>query len=146
MKILTRIFGEIEISENQKIFIEEGLFGLEDVQEYVLLNSSENSPFYWLQALDIPDIAFLLVDPTLVVKDYKLSVVEGDLDSINLKDNDDYLLFSIVNLNNDPAKTTANLLGPLVINKENHKAKQVISTNEKYSVRQLLHSEKEEEC
>jgi flagellar assembly factor FliW len=56
------------------------------------------------------------------------------------------LLFSIVNLNNDPAKTTANLLGPLVINKENHKAKQVISTNEKYSVRQLLHSEKEEEC
>ncbi|MEE1289899.1 MAG: flagellar assembly protein FliW [Spirochaetota bacterium] len=146
MKILTRIFGEIEISENQKIFIEEGLFGLEDVQEYVLLNSSEDSPFYWLQALDIPDIAFLLVDPTLVVKDYKLSVVEGDLDSINLKDNDDYLLFSIVNLNNDPAKTTANLLGPLVINKENHKAKQVISTNEKYSVRQLLHSEKEEEC
>ena len=75
-----------------------------------------------------------------------MSVVEGDLDSINLKDNDDYLLFSIVNLNNDPAKTTANLLGPLVINKENHKAKQVISTNEKYSVRQLLHSEKEEEC
>ncbi len=146
MKILTRIFGEIEISENQKIFIEEGLFGLEDVQEYVLLNSSEDSPFYWLQAIDIPDIAFLLVDPTLVVKDYKLSVVEGDLDSINLKDNDDYLLFSIVNLNNDPAKTTANLLGPLVINKENHKAKQVISTNEKYSVRQLLHSEKEEEC
>ena len=146
MKILTRIFGEIELSENQKIFIEEGLFGLEDVQEYVLLNSSEDSPFYWLQALDIPDIAFLLVDPTLVVKDYKLSVVEGDLDSINLKDNDDYLLFSIVNLNNDPAKTTANLLGPLVINKENHKAKQVISTNEKYSVRQLLHSEKEEEC
>ena len=146
MKILTRIFGEIEISENQKIFIEEGLFGLEDVQEYVLLNSSEDSPFYWLQALDIPDIAFLLVDPTLVVKDYKLSVVEGDLDSINLKDNDDYLLFSIVNLNNDPAKTIANLLGPLVINKENHKAKQVISTNEKYSVRQLLHSEKEEEC
>jgi flagellar assembly factor FliW len=146
MKILTRIFGEIEISENQKIFIEEGLFGLEDVQEYVLLNSSEDSPFYWLQALDIPDIAFLLVDPTLVVKDYKLSVVEGDLDSINLKDNDDYLLFSIVNLNNDPAKTTANLLGPLVINKENHKAKQVISTNEKYSVRQLLHSEKEKEC
>ncbi len=146
MKILTRIFGEIEISENQKIFIEEGLFGLEDVQEYVLLNSNEDSPFYWLQALDIPDIAFLLVDPTLVVKDYKLSVVEGDLDSINLKDNDDYLLFSIVNLNNDPAKTTANLLGPLVINKVNHKAKQVISTNEKYSVRQLLHSEKEEEC
>ena len=146
MKILTRIFGEIEISENQKIFIEEGLFGLEDVQEYVLLNSSEDSPFYWLQALDIPDIAFLLVDPTLVVKDYKLSVVEGDLDSINLKDNDDYLLFSIVNLNNDPAKTTANLLGPLVINKENHKAKQVISTNEKYSVRQPLHSEKEGAC
>ena len=61
MKILTRIFGEIEISENQKIFIEEGLFGLEDVQEYVLLNSSEDSPFYWLQALDIPDIAFLVV-------------------------------------------------------------------------------------
>ncbi len=146
MKILTRVLGEIEVSEKQKIFIEEGLFGLEDVQEYVLLNSSEDSPFYWLQAVEIPEIAFLLVDPTLVMEDYKLSVVEGDLESIGLKDDGDYLLFSIVNLNNDPAKTTANLLGPLVINKENHKAKQVISTNEKYSVRQPLHSEKEGAC
>ena len=119
---------------------------MEDVQEYVLLNSSEDSPFYWLQAVEIPEIAFLLVDPTLVMEDYKLSVVEGDLESIGLKEDGDYLLFSIVNLNNDPAKTTANLLGPLVINKENHKAKQVISTNEKYSVRQPLHSEKEGAC
>lgn len=146
MKVQTRVFGEIEISENQKIFIEEGLFGLEDIQEYILLNSNEDSPFYWLQAMDIPEITFLLVDPTLVVKDYKLSVVEGDLESIGLKENDDYLLFSIVNLNNDPAKTTVNLLGPLVINNKNHKAKQVISTNEKYSVRQPLHSEKEGAC
>ena len=75
MKILTRVLGEIEVSEKQKIFIEEGLFGLEDVQEYVLLNSSEDSPFYWLQAVEIPEIAFLLVDPTLVMEDYKLSVV-----------------------------------------------------------------------
>lgn len=146
MKVQTRIFGEIEISENQKIFIEEGLFGLEDIQEYILLNSNEDSPFYWLQAMNIPEIAFLLVDPTLVVKDYKLSVVEGDLESIGLKESDDYLLFSIVNLNNDPSKTTVNLLGPLVINNKNHKAKQVISTNEQYSVRQPLHSEKEGAC
>lgn len=111
MKVQTRVFGEIEISENQKIFIEEGLFGLEDIQEYILLNSNEDSPFYWLQAMNIPEIAFLLVDPTLVVKDYKLSVVEGDLESIGLKESDDYLLFSIVNLNNDPSKTTVNLLG-----------------------------------
>ena len=26
MKVQTRVFGEIEISENQKIFIEEGLY------------------------------------------------------------------------------------------------------------------------
>lgn len=146
MKVQTRVFGEIEISENQKIFIEEGLFGLEDIQEYILLNSNEDCPFYWLQAMNIPEIAFLLVDPTLVVKDYKLSVVEGDLESIGLKESDDYLLFSIVNLNNDPSKTTVNLLGPLVINNKNHKAKQVISTNEQYSVRQPLHSGKEGAC
>ncbi|MCH5149777.1 MAG: flagellar assembly protein FliW [Spirochaetales bacterium] len=146
MKILTKIFGEIEVSERQRVFIEEGLFGLEDVQEYVLLNSSEDSPFYWLQAEKIPEIAFLLVDPTLVDKDYKLHVVEGDLESIGMDENAEYLLFSIVNLNNDPEKTTANLLGPLVINKGNHRAKQVISTNEKYSVRQPLHTQKEGEC
>lgn len=146
MKILTKIFGEIEVSEKQVVTIKDGLFGFEDVEEYVLLDYEEGSPFYWLQARRIPEIAFLLVNPALIVEDYRLEVDQGDLETLEIESEEDILLFSIVTLNDDPAKTTINLLGPIVINKKTHFAKQMISTNEKYSVRQPLQVEKEAQC
>ena len=146
MKISTKIFGEIEISEKQKIAVKEGLFGFEDVEDYVLLDYEEGSPFYWLQAEHIPEIAFLLIDPNVIVEDYDLAVDKNDLKSIEIEDGDDVLVFTIVTLNDDPSKTTVNLLGPIVINKKTHIAKQLISTNESYSVRQPLQAVKEAKC
>ncbi len=146
MKISTKIFGEIEISEKQRIAVKEGLFGFEDVEDYVILDYEEGSPFYWLQAEHIPEIAFLLIDPNVIIEDYDLAVDKNDLKSLEIEDGDDVLVFTIVTLNDDPSKTTVNLLGPIVINKKTHIAKQLISTNESYSVRQPLQAVKEAKC
>lgn len=146
MKIKTKAFGEIEVSEKQKIEITEGLLGFEDIHEFVLLDFDQGSPFYWLQAEKIPEIAFLVVDPKVIIEDYTLEVDEEDLKSLEIKENDNMIIFSIVTLNDDPAKTTINLLGPIVINKINHRAKQMISLGDRYSVRHPLISQKKEEC
>ncbi len=143
MKIVTKAFGEIEISEKQKITVKDGLLGFEDIHDFVLLDFDEGSPFYWLQAEKIPEIAFLIVDPKLIIEDYKLDVDAHDLDKLEVKNDEDMINFAIVTLNDNPAKTSVNLLGPIVINKVTHQAKQLISLSDKYSVRHPLLSQKE---
>lgn len=146
MKIVTKAFGQIEVSEKQKITINEGLLGFEDIHDFVLLDFEAGSPFYWLQAETIPEIAFLIIDPRLILPEYTLEADPKDLATLEIKEADEMLLFSIVTLHDDPSKTTVNLLGPIIINKKTHLAKQVITLNDAYSVRQPLVPEKEAQC
>jgi flagellar assembly factor FliW len=135
MKIMTKAFGEIEVSEKQRLVFSEGIFGFEDIHEYILIDSNEGSPFFWLQAEKIAEIAFVVIEPTLIVTDYDLKADEKDLSDLEISNKEDMLLLSIVTINEDPNDITVNLLGPLVINKKNHRAKQIISTTDEYSVR-----------
>jgi flagellar assembly factor FliW len=100
-----------------------------------MLDTDAGSPFYWLQALEIPDIAFLVIEPRFVMPDYKLDVDPSDLQELELKQDDDLLCLSIVTIYDNPKNITVNLLGPLAINRMKHNGKQLISMNEKYSVK-----------
>ena len=144
MKVKTKPFGEIEVSEKQLLTFPEGLFGFEDMHNFVMLDTDAGSPFYWLQALDIPDIAFLVIEPRFVMADYSLDVDPSDLDDLELKEEDDLLCLSIVTIYDNPKNITVNLLGPLAVNRKNHKGKQLICSNEKYSVKHPLMSGKGE--
>jgi len=140
MKISTKPYGEIEVNEKQRVRFPEGIIGFKDIHDYFLLDSREG-PFYWLQAQKDPDLAFLLIDPRLFVPDYRLEVPESDLKSIGIKTEDDVLDFAIVTVPDDHAKISANLMGPIVINRKNHTAKQVISTNDDYTVKHYIMEE-----
>jgi len=140
MKICTKPYGEIEVSEKQRVRFPEGIIGFKDIHDYFLLDSREG-PFYWLQAQKDPDLAFLLIDPRLFMPDYRLEVSESDLKSIGIKTEDDILDFAIVTVPDDHAKISANLMGPIVINRKNHTAKQVISTNDDYTVKHYIMEE-----
>lgn len=144
MRIKTKAFGEIEISDKQKLNFVEGILGFEELHEFALLDSPEGGPFYWLQALKVPDIAFVVIDPDLVVNDYQLQVDDKDLEELGIENLEDILVFSIVTIHSDPQNITANLLGPIIINKKNHKAKQIVSLSDNYSVRHPLMSGKGE--
>jgi flagellar assembly factor FliW len=64
MELETKPFGKIEIKERQKIKFPKGILGFEHITEYALLNAKQ-WPFYWLQAIDVPDLAFILIDPKI---------------------------------------------------------------------------------
>lgn len=138
MKIETKAFGEIEISEKQLLYFKDGVLGFEDIHDYVLIDSIDGGPLYWLQAKHIPEIAFVVIDPKIVVNDYQLEADEKELKELDITNPDDILLFSIVTINDDPNNITVNLLGPIVINKKTHQGRQIISTTDKYSVRHPL--------
>ncbi len=137
MKIKTKPYGEIEVNEKQKLCFPEGIIGFEGISYYYLIDSREG-PFYWLQAADYPELAFLLVDPRIFRKDYKLMVKDSDLQALELEMKEDLLDFAIVTVPEDHSKITANLMGPIVINKKTRVAKQVISENEEYTVKHYM--------
>jgi flagellar assembly factor FliW len=137
MKIQTKPYGEIEIDEKQRLLFTEGIIGFEGITKYVLFDSREGI-FYWLQAEDHPELAFLLVNPRIFKEDYKLLVKDADLESINCETKDDLLDFAIVTVPDDHSKISANLMGPIIINKRTKTAKQVISENEEYGVKHYI--------
>lgn len=143
MKIKTKAFGEIEVSEKQRLHFKDGIFGFEDIQNFVLLDGESGSPFYWLQSEEMSEIAFLVIDPKMIVADYKLEIDKEDIRDLEIEKDEDILLFTIITIYDDPEKSTANLLGPLVINRIKHIGKQVISLNDAYSVRHPLLEKKE---
>ena len=147
MKIKTKAFDEIEISDKQKIFFENGILGFEDIHDYVLLDTPEDTnPFYWLQAEKIPEIAFVIIDPRIIMSDYQLDVDPEDFKDLMIEKETEILMFSIVTIYDNPEDMTLNLLGPIIINKSNHYAKQVINQKDEYSIKHPLMQKRGAEC
>ncbi|OIQ90346.1 flagellar assembly factor FliW [mine drainage metagenome] len=61
VRIDTR-FGPLVVAPAQVWRCAEPLPGFEDLREFALLHVAEQGPFLWLQSLELPELAFLLVD------------------------------------------------------------------------------------
>lgn len=140
MKVNTKPFGTIEVDERQKIYFPYGLFGFEGMKNFVLLDASQQ-PFYWLQSMDLVEIAFVLIDPRLFRNDYSLDIDEEELKEIGIEDEKDILDFAIVTIPENSSKMTANLQGPILINKRSKVGRQSISRNSKWKVRHMIMEE-----
>jgi len=134
MKVDTKAFGEIEVDDKQKVKIQQGLFGFEDYVEYVLLDA-EHKPFYWLQSVDEKEIAFVLINPFFFRKDYEANVTNEELAEVGITTPENALVFVIVTIPQDGDPMTANLQGPLIVNKENMTGMQAILSDSKWKTR-----------
>lgn len=127
MRVQTKAFGTVEIDDRQVIRFTRGVFGFETLQAYALLDAKE-PPFYWLQSLDDVQTAFVLVNPYVIRPDYVLNVSEADLNELRNPSEEDVLVFAIVTIpRGDVRGMTANLQGPIVVNRSERLAKQCIS-------------------
>ena len=105
-----------------------GLLGFEAIKRYVLLEPPHEAPFCWLQVLDDPNLAFLLLPPREFLPDYQPDVAAEDTAFLELTAPTDALLFNIVTLR-AKNRATANLKAPIVVNRSTLTGKQVILTN-----------------
>ncbi|MBF0405999.1 MAG: flagellar assembly protein FliW [Candidatus Riflebacteria bacterium] len=135
MKYNTARFGEIEVPKEEVVFFPEGLFGFSSYHNYVIFNTQDGSPFRWLQSLDDGDLAFVIIEPLNFMFSYDLEVSDDETSFLGLVNPEDAVLYVIVTIPENTADMTANLQGPLVINIQNRKGKQIISTNQKHSVK-----------
>lgn len=115
-----------------------GILGFEQYKDYVLLANPAEMPFAWLRVADSASLAFVVINPFIVMPDYAPDIPDTDVEFLGLKEENDALLFNIVTVRG-PNRATVNLKGPLVINRHTHVGKQVIIANaNNYSVEHPL--------
>jgi flagellar assembly factor FliW len=124
VKISTTRFGEQEIEESKIIEVPDGMVGFSE-DRFIILHP-DNGPFSWFQAVDNPDLAFVVVDPTQFVPDYRVKLTQDEYDRLKIDAGDEVVLLSVVTMARDPRQITMNLQGPIVINPSRMIAKQIV--------------------
>ncbi len=136
MMIETSRFGPLEVDPQRLINFEDGILGFPEQKQYALVQTGDGSGFYWLQATDTPDLAFVVCDPRLFVADYRVPVKLQELELIGLSDPENAQVFVIVNKVAD--LLSGNFQGPLVVNVNNRRARQLVLSDKRYSTRHPL--------
>jgi flagellar assembly factor FliW len=140
MRIKTKAYGEIDIDERQLVRFPAGLLGFEKLENYALLDAPQK-PFFYLQSIDVPDLAFILIDPFLFRPDYSIDVSDESLGEIGVFRPDEALVFAIVTVPQDGGNATANLMGPLIINKSNRMGMQAVLADPRWRVKHDIMAE-----
>jgi flagellar assembly factor FliW len=136
MVIETTRFGRMEVDDDRIITFPKGLLGFPEYQRYALIQTGEENYFFWLQAVEVPSLAFVVTDPGIFFKDYQFNLKEETQQELNLTDMAYSQVFVICNKVGD--WLTGNLQGPLVVNAQNRMGGQVVINDKKWTTRQPL--------
>jgi flagellar assembly factor FliW len=132
--IESKALGQVTVSADCIITFPSGLPGFPEARRFALLNDHLEPPFYCLQCLDNPSLAFVVADPTALVPDYRPKNVVATLQELQAISPED--LQALVTLTIPPGRPreiTANLMSPLLINPEQGLGKQVVIEKPHYS-------------
>ena len=113
LRFKTSRFGQLEVAEDKVINFPTGVLGFPQITRYVLLDY-EDTPVKWLQAIDNPGIAFIVMEPTLLVQDYAFALDVSTRQALELETEEDLAVLAIVRV--EKGKILANLKGPLLFN------------------------------
>ncbi|MBP3338697.1 MAG: flagellar assembly protein FliW [Lachnospiraceae bacterium] len=143
MKILTKIFGEIEVNEEKVLNFKEGIIGFPDLNKFMLIHDAddEKKTVSWLQSIDEPAFAMPVVDPLAVDPTYNPIVEDELLKPLGDLVEEDIIVLVTMTVPADVKKATVNLKAPIVVNSKNLNACQIILDDDKYLVKHPINSE-----
>ncbi|HZR14038.1 MAG TPA: flagellar assembly protein FliW [Acidimicrobiia bacterium] len=99
-----------------------------------------DGPFSVMQSLDDADLAFVVTHPGWFFPDFQIDIDDDTADRLGLREPTDALVLVIVTVRERAQDATANLLGPIVVNRHTNEAMQVVLHNSSYDVRTPLAS------
>lgn len=138
MKVKTRLFGEINVGDNNIMYFGDGIIGFPELQKFTIIKNKDkpNSAIMWLQSLDEGSFAMPVLIPNQIIPDYAPSVADGAIKSLGENvDINDLMLLVTITVPSDLEKMTVNLKAPIIINHKNLYACQAVAENEDYLVK-----------
>ncbi len=121
MKIETSRFGILDLDESTFIHFPWGIPGFEEIKRYVLLEHRQG-PFKWLQAVDHPDVAFVVAPPDIFGVQYR--VPESRMSVLELQDSNDLAILLLVSFDRATRSVRPHVRTPLLLNASNRHAYQ----------------------
>ncbi len=137
MNIATSRFGQLEICDDKIITLPDGMPGFSE-SRFTLINPEKHAPFCWLQSLDNPDLAFVVVDARETFPAYAVSLTSDEYERLALDKKTEVIFLLVVTLASDPAAITVNLQGPIVLNPDGMLAKQIVLEGSRFPTRHPL--------
>jgi flagellar assembly factor FliW len=138
MKLTTKYHNEVEVNEAEVLHFEKGIPGFPDEKKFVILSLNEDGSFSVMQSVETTGVALVIVSPFDFFKDYDFKLEDSVVEELEIKSEKDVLVYSILTVEDPFEKTTANLQAPVIVNKANSKAKQVILVEEGYKTKHNL--------
>jgi flagellar assembly factor FliW len=138
MIVKTERFGVLQVKEEDIIVFPKGPLGFENYKSWVLV---ENGLLGWLQSVEDEALAFVVGNPFEFYGDYQFDVTETEMKELGIKSKEEVNVLSIVSVPPKVEEMTINLLAPIVVNSKTKQAKQVILSNNFYTVRHFVYAD-----
>ncbi len=123
-RIRTQQFGEIEVTEQHIFYFNDGLFGFQELKEFVLVSEERTEPLKWLLSLDNHEIGFPVISPFIIDLNYRVGKEFAE---------DKFVPMVIITLANARGKMTANMKAPVVLDVRDQSGRQIIMSSDRYS-------------
>lgn len=145
MEIVTYRYGRaerVEVDASEVFEFRPGLAGFERLARYAMIPEND-SPVEWLQSLEEPAVAFATIEPFLFYPEYSFELSDRDCEDLGLHTPQTAIVRCLLTLSTSVEEITANLLAPVVLNRETRKARQIVLPDSNLSMRfpifQTLH-------
>ena len=121
-----------------KMVFPDGIIGFEDHKDYRVVKEKSKEPFLWLQSEGDSEINFIIIDPLEFKHDYKPVLSAADKTALKISSVEECQCYVIICVHQGSVQISANLLAPLMVNKEKNISRQVVLQEQDYSVQYLV--------
>lgn len=142
MIIETSRFGRVNYKKTEIVWMIRGLLGFESHKRFLIVTIDGQEPFKWLQSLDDPAVAFMIIDPLHFKNDYVFDINPREITLLGGRGGGDFIVYVIVTIPKGRTdRMSANLQGPLIINKHNMRAAQLVLGESSYETQHFIFKE-----
>ncbi|MGP1910045.1 flagellar assembly protein FliW [Metabacillus sp. JX24] len=141
MVIETKYHGTVDVNEAEQLTFEHGIPGFLDENSFILLPLEENSSFFILQSVQSPSTAFVVTSPFFFFKNYEFEIDEASKEALSIESEKDVEVYVILTVTDPFNASTANLQGPVIINRNQKTGKQLILSGTDYTTKHRLWEE-----
>lgn len=122
--------------EKEKIVLrfEDGIYGFEDVKDFILLETG-GKVIWSLRAADSDFPSLTVVDPFVVMRDYHPVLTDAERKSLGGPADGELCFLAVAVIRKKLEESSVNLKSPIVINTRTKQARQIILENSDYPVR-----------
>ena len=106
-------------------------------REFVLVRLNDDGLLYAFTSIQDPELRFLVAPPEPFFPDYAPEIENEVFAALNTRDTDRLLLLTVITAGVE--ETTANLLAPIVVDRDSMRAMQVVLSGTGYPVRAIMH-------